>query len=211
MQNISPNFKRERMKVLIVGASGTIGKIVDRSLLPRHEIIRASKINSNLHIDLSSEQSIQELFFRTGKIDAIVSVAGNVHFGPLKEMSAAQFNIGLQSKLLGQINLALIGQQYLNDGGSITLTSGIASHDPVQCGSNITVVNAAIDAFVVGAAIELERGVRINSVSPSVLQASWDVYGPFFAGFEPVSSDRVALAYIKSIEGRQTGQTYRVW
>ncbi|MFX7840658.1 trypsin-like peptidase domain-containing protein, partial [Acinetobacter baumannii] len=40
---------------------------------------------------------------------------------------AADFNIGLQDKLLGQVRLALVGQHYLNDGGSITLTTGIVS------------------------------------------------------------------------------------
>ena len=71
--------------------------------------------------------------------------------------------------------------------------------------------NAAIDGFVRGAAIELERGCRINSVSPAVLKESWDIYGPGTPGLEPVGGQRVALAYRKSVEGRQTGQTYRVW
>lgn len=201
----------ENMKVLVVGATGTIGKLVIKELAPRHEIIEASKTNSKHQVDITNEQSIRDLFAKVGKVDAIISVAGNVHFGLVKEMTAAQFNIGLQDKLLGQVNLALIGQHFLNDGGSITLSSGKVSHDPIPYGSNVTVVNAAVDAYAVGAAIELERGIRINSVSPSVLQESWEAYGPYFAGFDPVPGAKVALAYRKSVEGRQTGQNYRVW
>ena len=199
------------MKVLIVGATGTIGKLVVKELAPHHEVIEASKSKSKFHVDITNDDSIRALFEKIGKIDAIVSVSGNVHFGTVKEMTAAQFNVGLQDKLLGQINLALIGQHYVTDGGSITLTSGIVSHDPIYYGSNVTVVNAGVDAFAVGAAIELERGVRINTVSPSVLEESWEAYGPYFAGFNAVPGAKVAKAYRKSIDGRQTGQTYRVW
>jgi NAD(P)-dependent dehydrogenase (short-subunit alcohol dehydrogenase family) len=199
------------MKVLIVGATGTIGKLVVKELSPQHEILEASKSKSKFQVDITSDESIRALFEKIGKVDAIVSVSGNVHFGTVKEMTATQFNIGLQDKLLGQINLALIGQHYVNDGGSITLTSGIVSHDPIYYGSNVTVVNAGVDAFAVGAAIELDRGVRINTVSPSVLEESWEAYGPYFAGFNPVPGTKVAKAYRKSVDGRQTGQTYRVW
>lgn len=199
------------MKVLVVGATGTIGKLLVSELAARHEIVEASKSRSRLQVDIASEESIRKLFQSIGKVDAIVSVAGNVHFGLLKEMTAEQFKVGLHDKLLGQVNLALIGQHFLNDGGSITLTSGVVSEDPIVYGANVSTVNAAIDGFVRGAAIELERGTRINSVSPTVLQESWAGYGPYFAGFDPAPGAKVALAYRKSIEGRQTGQTYRVW
>lgn len=199
------------MKVLVVGATGTIGKLVIKELAPRHEIIEVSKSRGQHQVDITSEDSILQMFNKVGKVDAIVSVAGNPHFGPLKEMTADQFKIGLHDKLLGQVNLALVGQHYLNDGGSITLTSGSLSHDPVMYGANASTVNAAIDGFIRGAAIEMERGIRINSISPTVLRESWDVYGPYFAGTDPAPGDRVALAYRKSVEGRQTGQTYRIW
>lgn len=199
------------MKILVVGASGTIGKLVIKELAPRHEIIEVSKNRGRYQVDTTSEESVRQLFNKVGKIDAIVSVAGSVHFGPVKEMTADQFKIGLHDKLLGQVNLCLIGQHHLNDGGSITLTSGSLSHDPVMYGASASTVNSAIDGFIRGAAIEMERGIRINSVSPTVLKESWDVYGPYFAGTDPAPGDKVALAYRKSVEGHQTGQTYRIW
>ncbi len=198
------------MKILLVGASGTIGKLVVRELAPRHEIIEVGKSRGRYQADIGSEESIRQLFAKTGKVDAIVAAAGGVHFGPLKDMTAAQFQIGLHDKLLGQVNLALIGAHHLNDGGSITLTSGSLSHDPVLYGANASTVNAAIDGFIRAAAIEMERGIRINSVSPTVLKDSWEVYGAYFPGTDPAPGDKVALAYRKSVEGRQTGQTYRI-
>lgn len=162
-------------------------------------------------MDMTSEESVRQLFNKIGKVDAIIAVAGNVHWGPLKEMTADQFKLGLQEKLMGQINLTLIGQHFLNDGGSITLTSGSLSHDPYAGGASFSTVNSAIDGFIRGVAVELEHGHRINSVSPNVLKESWSIYGPGVPGTDPVSGEKVALAYRKSVEGHQTGRTYRVW
>ena len=120
-------------------------------------------------------------------------------------MTAEQFKIGLHDKLLGQVDLALIGQHYLNEGGSITLTSGIVSAEPIRYGANASAVNSAIDGFVRGAAVELQ-GRRINAVSPSVLRESWGSYGPYFLGFEAVPAQRVALA-CQPQRGRRADRT----
>nr|WP_294866939.1 short chain dehydrogenase [uncultured Pseudogulbenkiania sp.] len=199
------------MRIVVVGASGTIGKAVVGALADQHDIIQVGKQHGDHQVDITRSDSILQLFERIGKVDAIVTAAGRLHFGPLAEMSAEQFKIGLHDKLLGQVDLALIGQHYLNDGGSITLTSGIVSEEPIRYGANASAVNAAIEGFVRGAAVELPRGLRINAVSPNVLQESWPVYGPYFAGFEAVPASRVALAYQRSVEGVQTGRVYRVW
>lgn len=199
------------MKIVIIGATGTVGTAVARQLAERHEVIQVGKTRGQYQADITDADSVRRLFAHIGKVDAIVSTAGNLHFGPLAEMTAEQFKIGLHDKLLGQIELALIGQHHLNEGGSITLTSGIVGDEPILYGVNATTVNAALDGFVRAAAIELPRGIRINLVNPSVLQESVEVYAPYFRGFEAVPAARVALAYSRSVEGRQTGRTYRVW
>ena len=119
--------------------------------------------------------------------------------------------MGLNSKLMGQVNVALVAREYLNDGGSITLTSGIVAEQPIRNGASATMVNAAVEGFVRAAAIELPRGLRINAVSPTVLEESMGSYGPFFIGFEPLAGKRVALSYARSVDGAQTGQVYRAW
>ncbi len=198
------------MKIILIGATGTIGRAVAQELGQRHDIIAVGKSRGELQVDVTRSDSIRALFERVGKVDAIVSATGSLHFGPLAEMTAEQFKIGLHDKLLGQVDLALIGQHHLNEGGSITLTSGIVSDEPIRYGANASAVNMAIDGFVRGAAVEL-RGIRINSVSPTVLTESLDSYGPYFQGFESAPASRVALAYSRSVEGAQTGRVFRVW
>jgi NAD(P)-dependent dehydrogenase (short-subunit alcohol dehydrogenase family) len=199
------------MKVIVIGAGGTIGRVVAEQLAARHEVVRVGKTSGQLQADIADIGSIRQLFDKAGKADAVVVAAGEVHFGLLSEMSAEQFNIGLQHKLMGQVNVALAAQQYLNDGGSITLTSGIVGSEPIRYGANAASVNAAVEGFVRGAAVELPRGIRINVVSPTILTESLDSYGPYFHGFETVPASRVAQAYVKSVDGLQTGQVYKVW
>jgi NAD(P)-dependent dehydrogenase (short-subunit alcohol dehydrogenase family) len=116
--------------------------------------------------------------------------------------------VGLNSKLMGQVNCVLIGLDYMNDLGSFTLTSGILNHDPIAAGASAAMVNGAIDGFVTSAAIEMPRGIRINAVSPTVVTEALNQYGPYFRGFEPVPVQRVAHAFSKSVEGLQTGRIY---
>ena len=203
--------KEKTMKVLVIGATGTVGKAVVTELAKRHEIIAASRSSATRPVDVMQPASIEALFQKIGKVDAIVAATGDLHFGPLTEMTGEQFRIGLNSKLMGQVELTLIGQKYLHDGGSITLTSGIVGEQPIRLGANATAVNKDVEGFALGAAIELPRGIRINVVNASVLQESMPAYGPYFVGFEPVPAARVALAYARSVDGAQTGQVYRVW
>ncbi len=198
------------MKILLVGASGTLGKAVARQLGQQHQILAAGRHSGELRVDLTDDASVAELFARTGAVDAVISTAGTLHFGPLQEMTPAQFNVGLQDKLLGQVRLALLGQRWLRDGGSITLTSGVAATEPIRHGANASTVNAALPGFVTGAAVELQRGLRINAVSPTLLTESAQAYGSVFPGFETVPAARVALAYQRSVEGAQTGRVFEV-
>ena len=197
-------------KILLIGASGTIGQAVLANLGARHDVITVGRSSGTHRADFSQPGSVARLFEAVGQVDAIVSTAGNLHFGPLADMTPEQFNLGLQDKLLGQVQLALIGQKYLADGGSITLTAGILSIEPIRNGASATAVNAAIEGFVAAAAIELPRGLRINAVSPTILTESVGVYGPFFPGFDTVSAERAARGYQRSVEGAQTGRVYRV-
>jgi len=198
------------MNIAIIGATGTIGKAIVSNMENRHTLFKAGKNQGDYQVDITSTDSLNRFFNDIGKVDAIISVAGDLHLGSIEDMSVDDFNVGLQSKLLGQVKVALTGQKYLHEGGSITLTSGIVSEQPIAGGSNPATVNAAIDAFVRGAAVDLPK-VRINSVSPNVVIESLPNYGPFFPGFEAVPTKRVALAYQRSAEGPMTGYTFKVW
>lgn len=198
------------MRILVVGAAGTVGQAAVKALYARHEIIRADRSAGDLTVDLMSEDSVRAMYQKLGKVDAVVACAGHVHFGPVASMSPEQFRKGLNDKLMGQVNLVLLGLAHVNDGGSFTLTSGVLDRDPIRQGANAAAVNGAIGAFVKAAAIEMPRGIRINAVSPGLLEESEKKYEGFFPGHEPVSSARVGLAYVKSVEGALTGQVFTV-
>jgi NAD(P)-dependent dehydrogenase (short-subunit alcohol dehydrogenase family) len=199
------------MKVIVIGASGTIGKAVVEQLGQRHEIVAVGSRSGEYQADIADIAEVKALFAKVGKVDAVVVAAGALHFAPLAGFTPENFYVGLNSKLMGQVNVAMVAQQYLNDGGSITLTSGIVADEPIRNGASASMVNSAVEGFARGAAIELPRGLRINVVSPTVLQESMGSYGPFFIGFEPAPAQRVALSYARSVDGAQTGQVYKAW
>ena len=198
------------MKIIVIGAAGTIGQAVVQELAARHEVISAGRNSGDIRVDLSNVASIEAMYQQVGSVDAVVSAAGNLHLGALAEMGAAEYAIGINDKLMGQVQLVLIGQKYLNDGGSFTLVSGVVSQDPIMYGSSASMVNAGLEGFARSAALELPRGLRINVICPTVLTESLPSYGPYFRGFETVPAAKAARAFSKSVEGAQTGQVYSV-
>ncbi len=198
------------MKIIVVGGTGTIGQAVVDELSKRHEIVVAAHSSGDVQVDINDKQSIEAMYKQVGKFDAVISTVGKVHFGALTEMTDTLYDVGLKNKLMGQVNLVLIGLNYINDAGSFTLTSGILNDDPIRYGSGAAMANGALNGFVIGAAIEMPRSIRINIVSPTILSESMDKLSDYFHGFLPVPAVHVALAYSKSTEGAQTGQIYRV-
>jgi len=199
------------MRILVVGASGTIGQAVVERLSERHDIIRAGRSGADVQVDITSEASIRAMYETVGSVDAVISATGGAHFGPLTDLTPELNQIGIDSKLKGQVNLVLLGLGAVRDGGSFTLTTGIMMDDPIRQGASAALANGGVKAFVQAAAIEMPRGIRINSVSPNVLIESLEKYEPFFRGFEAVPASRVATAFEKSVEGAQTGQNYEVY
>lgn len=199
------------MKIIIVGATGTIGKHVVNALEQKgeHQIVKVGSKSGDVQVNISDPQSIKSMYEKIGAFDALVCTAGEGYFGPFAKMTDTEFRISINSKLMGQVNLVLVGQHYINPKDSFTLTSGTLAEDPVLYGASVSSINAAIDGFVCGAAIELENGVRINSIAPDVAEES-PGYFPFFPGHIPVSMHKVAQAYVKSVLGGGTGKTYKV-
>jgi NAD(P)-dependent dehydrogenase (short-subunit alcohol dehydrogenase family) len=194
------------MKILIVGASGVLGKAAVAELSKRHEIVTASRTSGDVQIDLSDTASIKEAFEKVGPVDAVVAAMGSVHFGDFNEMHEDEYYVGIKNKMMAQINLVLIGRDYINPNGSFTLTTGILNRDPIRFGSSAAMVNGAIDAFVKASALEMPNGIRINVVSPTVIEEAMGKYAPYFLGHQPVPAARAALGYAKSIEGLHTGE-----
>lgn len=198
------------MKIMIIGGTGTIGSAVAHLLRARHEVVTVGGRSGDFQVDMSSETSIRALFESVGRCDAVICASGSVRFKTLSDMSAEDYQFGLQHKLMGQVNLVLIGKNYLSEQGSFTLTSGILNHDPILASSSAAMVNGALEGFVRAAAMDLPHKMRINVVSPTVITESMPKYATYFCGYVPVDASIAAQAYVKSVEGAQTGQIYRV-
>lgn len=194
------------MKILIVGANGLLGSAAASALRDRHEVIEASR-SGNVAVDLTEPDSIQRMFDEIGTLDAVISCTGSVPFKPLADLTDKDFRAGFEDKVLGQVNLVQIGLSHVSDGGSFTVTTGVLAREPILTGAAASLANGALESFVMAAAAELPRRIRINAVSPSVL-AEATGYHEYFPGFQQVPADTVGRAYVKSVEGIQTGQVF---
>ncbi len=199
------------MKILIIGGNGTIGKVVRDYLNQNHELIIAARSNGDVNLDIADSKSIEKMFEEIGQVDAIVCIAGEAKWGPFNDLSEKDFHIGLNSKLMGQVNLVRIGQNYLSQGGSFTLSTGILADDPVPMTTSAAMVNGGIHSFVKAAALELENGHRINVVSSGLVIDAVDKYRDYFPGHNPVPMNKVVNAYVKSIEGKIQGEIIRIY
>ncbi|MBS1689084.1 MAG: short chain dehydrogenase [Bacteroidetes bacterium] len=193
------------MKIIIVGASGTMGRHLTSAFENEHEIIKVDFNDGDVQVDITSTESIENMFKKVGQFDAVISTAGPTYVGPWKNLTDKEFRKGVEGKMMGQINLVLIGQHYINAKGSFTLITGALSHDPQLNFANASAANGAVDGFVRAAAIELENGIRINAVSPTVIENS-PQYFPYFPGDIPVTMQQLEYGFRKSVFGANTGQ-----
>jgi NAD(P)-dependent dehydrogenase (short-subunit alcohol dehydrogenase family) len=191
------------MRVIVIGATGTIGRAVADLLAERHEVVRVGHTRGDYRVDTASAASIEQLFEAVAPFDAVVSVAGNAAYRPLAELGEEDFRLGLDSKFLGQVNLVRLGLKHLTDGGSFTLTSGALAHEPTPGSVALSPVNAAVEAFSRAAALELPRGARINAVSPPWVTETLVAYGMDPSPGQPAAS--VARAYAEAVDGSANG------
>ncbi|QDK36525.1 short chain dehydrogenase [Bdellovibrio sp. NC01] len=199
------------MKVVVIGATGTIGKLVKANLEKAgHEVVSVGKTSGDFQVNIEDAASVRELYKKIGSFDAVVNAAGDLAFAPLDKITHAQWMTAINSKLLGQVNLVQQAIPFINEKGSFTLVSGVVSEYPIAHGAVATVVNRAVEGYVQAAACELPKGLRINVVSPTLLEESAAAYSPFFPGYTPVPGKLVAQAYEKSVLGIQTGQIFKL-
>lgn len=199
------------MKIVIIGGAGTIGRKVSDHFARDHEVLIGGRKSGDITIDISDCQSIQSMYESVANIDAVVCIAGEAKWAALDEMTEQDYDLGLKSKLMGQVNLVRIGQRYLRPGGSFTLTTGILADDPVARTTSAAMVNGAIHSFVKAAALELGNGLRINGVSSGLVEDAVQKYAPFFPGHNPIPMKKVVNGYMKSVLGRGSGKIIRIY
>jgi NAD(P)-dependent dehydrogenase (short-subunit alcohol dehydrogenase family) len=193
------------MKVVVIGATGTIGSAVVKLLRQTHQVIAISRSRGDYLANITEKASIEAALGAIGKVDAIVSTVGTAVFKPLVELTDSDFEVSLHDKLMGQVNIVRVGAQYLLPGGSITLTSGTLAQNPIPGSTAISLVNAALEGFGRAAALELQAAeVRVNVVSPP-----WVKETLVALNMDPSSgmpADEVAKAFARSVEGGATGK-----
>ncbi|MBT8372387.1 MAG: short chain dehydrogenase [Deltaproteobacteria bacterium] len=199
------------MKLLIIGGQGTIGKKVSAHFAKKHEITIAGRVSGDVTADIADSESIKAMFESIGKIDAILCIAGEAKWAPFDSLTEDDFYIGLKSKLMGQVNLVRIGQDYLNTGGSFTLSTGILADHPVVMTTSAAMVNGGIHSFVKAAALELKNELRINVVSSGLVEDAIEKYEAYFPGHNPIPMQKVVNGYVRSVEGKGTGEIIRMY
>jgi NAD(P)-dependent dehydrogenase (short-subunit alcohol dehydrogenase family) len=192
------------MRILIIGATGTIGSALVTALESRHDLILASRHKAHEQVDMADASSIRALYARVGRVDAVVSAAGSAAFRPLADLTDTDFEMSLGNKLMGQVNFVRFGIESVNDGGSFTLTSGVLAQKPQPGTPAISLVNAGLEGFGRAAALEAPRRIRVNVVSPPWVTETLKAMGMPLDGGTPAAD--VARAYVRSIEGSETGQ-----
>jgi len=196
------------MRIILIGGTGTIGREVAKALQLTHEVLIATRSGADLQVDFTEPDSVEEMFKRAGKFDAVVSTAGSARFGPLDDLEYDDFLFSIRSKLLGQVNLVRIGRSYINDNGSFTLTSGVLAREPMPGSSAVSMVNAGLEGFVRAAQLEMERGARVNVVSPVWVQETLLAMGRSSA--EGMPAALTARAYLASVTGNMKGTVLEV-
>ena len=199
------------MKILLIGSNGAIGKAIAASLKDESiEIVPVNLHSGDLSVDISSEDSIRQMFEVIGVFDGLICAAGSAYAGPLEKMGTKEIYKGIQSKLMGQVNLVMIGKQYINPKGFFTLTSGNLADEPAKYSAGLGLVNGALNGFVINAALEMPNGIRLNVVSPSVLLESVEKYGEQ-EGRYPIPGKDVAEAYKRTVYENITGEVIRIF
>ena len=194
------------MKIIIVGASGRIGKEVDKALSGNHDIIRVGAHSGDVQCDYTDPQSVRGMFEQIGEFDSLISVAGDDStFKPFEILEDVDYRYGYERKFLGQIRLLKCGEGFVHDNGSFVFTSGFLSHYPNPASIATGPLNAAVDTFVKNTAPLLPRDIRINVVSPA------PIVEPGQEGKGLVTAEETAKLYVEAVEGNFTGQVLRAW
>jgi NAD(P)-dependent dehydrogenase (short-subunit alcohol dehydrogenase family) len=200
----------EIMKVLLVGATGRLGAAVGKALTGRgHQVVTVGRTGGDIRADVADPEQTARVFAQVTDVDAVASAAGDVPYKRIVDMVPEDYLSAYRGKVAAQIELVRQGTRHVAERGSFTLIAGVLHRDPIVTGSAAAMVNGAVESFVRAAAVEIAPQ-RINAVSPTVFAESMAEYGDLFPGVTPVGVDVAAAAYVRSIEGAETGQVFLV-
>ena len=190
------------MKVVVVGATGLIGKAVATLLTDKgHEVVQVSR-NTKPGVDITDLESIDRFYAAIGEVDAVISASfRSTSVVPVSEMSDEGFSQDVKAKLLGQVNLVRHGLSKVRPGGVFILTGGIVPPWPKT--SMLALIEGGLEGFVQAAARDFQDAHRIVIVHPPVVR-EWAIKVGLDGSWPNAAT--VAEAYLKALEGKTTGQ-----
>lgn len=198
------------LRILLVGATGALGSAVGATLRERgHAVVTVGRSAGDLRADVTDPAAVGRVLDEAGPLDAVVSAAGSTPYKKVTDMTPEDYLAAYRGKVASQVELVRQGTSRIAPRGSFTLITGVLGREPVVTGSAAALANGAVEAFVRAAALEIAPQ-RVNAVSPTVFTESLARYGDMFPGFPPVDLADVAQAYVRSVEGAETGQVFRL-
>jgi len=166
-------------KVVVVGGSSGIGlataELAKREgaavIIASRNVARldaaAEKLNAiAIATDVTDDESVDNLFRRTGPVDHVVLTAAQLRTGPFKTVSMDDVRSTMESKFWGAWRVARRAE--FRPGGSLTLVTGYLSVRPRPNSVIVGAVNGALESLAKGLALELAP-VRVNAVSPGII------------------------------------------
>ncbi|MCT4613743.1 MAG: short chain dehydrogenase [Marinifilaceae bacterium] len=192
-------------KLVLVGSTGVIGSKVVELMKADYEIVTVNRTSGDYQLDMSDANAVEEMFKKIGSFDALISTSGYGKWGSIDEHSIQDYHDGLNSKLMGQVNLVVIGRKYANEGASFAVSTGILAQYPVEGGISLGMINAGLEAFVRGASLEM-KNMTINSVSPSFAKETMELMG--MDSSTGVPAIEFAKLYKNAVEEGKSGDIY---
>ena len=177
--------------VLVVGRGGGIARAVTTAAREAGaQVITAGRRQEKLadayadepristeYVDLTDEASIAALGERIGNLDHIVSTASARARGKVPDLDRDAVRLSFDTKVIGPLMLAKHLAPLINEGGSITIFSGVAAAKIAVGTLAVAITNGAADVLARSLALELAP-IRVNAVSPGVIDTgAWDALG----------------------------------
>jgi NAD(P)-dependent dehydrogenase (short-subunit alcohol dehydrogenase family) len=116
--------------------------------------------------DVTSDQSVIDLFRKCGPVDHVVVTAAQLRSGPFKSVSMEDVRATMESKFWGAWRVARAAE--IRPAGSLTLVSGFLSIRPRPAAAIVGAANGALESLARSLALELAP-VRVNAVSPGII------------------------------------------
>lgn len=198
------------MKILVIGSTGTIGSGIYAALKDQYEVFGAHRNSREYSVDITDKRSIQNLFSKLPKLDAVINAAGEAVWKTFDALTDEDYYIGIKSKLMGQVNLVHAAQDQIQPNGCIILTTGILADYPYVDSTIPALINGALHSFVMAAAPEMKNGIRLNVVSPAAIKGASETW-ELFAGHAAVSMEAVVNTYKNCLMSLSTGTVFKIY